>query len=132
LKAYYDDHVSDYTNPEMRKIEALIFGTRPQADSAMERLQKGADFNWMKSNAEGQVDSNTPGLLAFTGRTIALTVLSEGVQKALKWAKPDEYRLYESPEGHFYVLYVIAVSPPSQEPYEKVREQITKRSLTRN
>jgi len=127
LKTYHDDHAGDYTTPEMMKIDALIFGTQEQADSAIERLKQGADFNWMKSNAEGQVDSSTPGLLAFKGSTVVTMSMNEEVQAALSGAKPEEYRLYKSPDEHFYVLYVQDVVPSSLQPYEEARNEIAKK-----
>ncbi len=126
VKTYYDEHASEYTTPEMMKISALIFGTQELADSAMERLKKGADFNWMKSNAEGQVDMNTPGLLNFSGNTIATKSMNEEVRSALLGAKPEDYRLYKSPEGQFYVLYVQDVAPSSVQPYEELKRELAK------
>jgi len=41
LQAYYDEHVSDYTTPEMVKISSLAFGTQAQAESSLERPAKG-------------------------------------------------------------------------------------------
>lgn len=124
LRAYYDEHASDYATPEMMKISALIFGTREQAQSALERLEKGADFSWMRSNAEGQVDSSTEGLLAFKGSPLVTKSLDQGLQTALLDAKPDEYRLYKSPAGHFYVLYVQDVIAPSQQPFEEAKRDV--------
>jgi parvulin-like peptidyl-prolyl isomerase len=126
-RAYYADHAGDYTIPEMMKIGSLIFGTQELADSAIERLKEGADFNWMKSNAEGQVDSSTPGLLTFDGSTVVTKSMSEEVQAALLGAKPEEYRIYKDADGHFYVLYVQDVVPPSLQPYEEAREKIAKK-----
>ncbi|RPI37404.1 MAG: peptidyl-prolyl cis-trans isomerase [Nitrospiraceae bacterium] len=127
LKAYYDEHKGDYTNPEMMRISALIFGTQEQAESAIERLKKGADFNWMKSNAEGQVDSSTEGLLSFKGGLLITKTLDQELQNSLRGAKPEEYRLFKSKEGHFYVLYIQGVAPSSLQPYEEAREDIGKK-----
>jgi parvulin-like peptidyl-prolyl isomerase len=123
-RAFYNDHIADYTTPEMVKVNGLAFQTLGLAEDALERLRKGADFNWMKSNAEGQVDKSAPGLLSFSGTSMVTKNLPEGVHMALSGAKPGEYRLYQSPEGHFYVLYVVAAVPPGQQPYEQVREQV--------
>jgi parvulin-like peptidyl-prolyl isomerase len=127
MKVYYDDHAGDYTTPEMMKIKALIFGTQEQADYAIERLRKGADFNWMKSNAEGQVDNSTPGLLTFNGSTVVMKSMSEEVQTALLGARAEDYRLYKSADGNFYVLYVQDVIPSSLQPYEETRKEIAKK-----
>lgn len=126
-KAYHNAHAGDYTTPEMMKVSSLVFETQEQAESALERLKKGADFNWIKSNTEGQVDSSTPGFLSFTDTPLIIRTLPQGVQKALSGAKPEEFRLYESPEGLFYVLYVRNVTPPALRPFEEAKEEIAKK-----
>jgi len=126
LKAYYSGHISDYTIPEMIKISGLAFGDRGQAEAVLERLKKGADFDWMKSNAEGQMDKDKPNLLSFEGGTVFVKNLPQGIQKALTAAHAEDYRLYESPEGGFYVLYVREVVPPGQQSFEVERGDIAK------
>ena len=131
MKAYHAEHAADYTTPEMMKVAGLVFETLELAEAALDRLKKGADFNWMKSNAEGQVDKSDPDLIPFTGKTVATLYFPQGVQRVLSGAKENEYRLYESPQKHFYVLYVMAVVPSSIEPYEEVRQQIAKKIFNR-
>ncbi len=128
LSAYYKDHAGDYTTPEMMKLSAIVFGTREQAENVLDRLKKGADFNWIKSNTEGQLDSGSkPDVISFPGTTVATKNLPEGVRHALSGAKSEEYRLYESPEGYFYILYVRDVVPPALQHFEEVREEIRKK-----
>ncbi len=127
LKAYHKDHAGDYTTPEMMKVSALVFGTQEQAETALDRLKKGADFNWMKSNVEGQVDSSKPDILPFTGTAVVTNTLPEGVRKALSGARSEEYRFYQSPEGYYYVLYVRDVTPATLQPYEEVKAMISKK-----
>ena len=81
----------------------------------MRKLREGADFGWLAANAEGQVDKGAPGLLAFDGRPVTTDSMPDGMQKALAGAKAGEFRLYASPEGHFYVLAVQQVIAPSAE-----------------
>jgi len=127
LKAYYNDHAGDYTTPEMMKVSSLVFETGEQAEKALDRLKKGADFNWMKSNTEGQVDSSKTDVLSFPGTTMVIRNLPEGVRNALSGAKSEEYRLYQSPEGHFYVLYIRDVVPAALQRFEEVRDEIKKK-----
>ena len=44
-----------------------------------------------------------------------MPALPQGVQKALVEAKSEEYRLYESPEGYHYVLFVEKAVPARQQ-----------------
>ncbi len=124
LKKYYEAHKKDYTYPEMMRVEDLVFAKLPDAEAALSQLKQGADLKWMKSNTEGQLPKDTPGLQSFEGNLIMVTEMPKGAQKALSGARPDDVRLYESPEGHFYVLYVRDVSPAREQPYEEVRERV--------
>jgi hypothetical protein len=124
LKANYDEHIKEYTYPEMMKIVSLVFGKRDDSERAAVNLRKGADFQWMKENAEGQVDQNTKGILNFDGRLVTTKDLPEGVQKAVTGAQTGDFRLYESPENHYYVLYIQELIPSTPQPYAEVREKI--------
>ncbi len=128
LNAYYKDHTGDFTTPGMMKVSGLVFETSGQAEDVLGRLKKGADFNWMKSNTEGLLDSNSkPGVIDFIGTTMVIRNLPEWVQKALSGAKAEEYRLSKSPEGYYYVLYVRDVVLPAIQPFEEVKEEIKKK-----
>ena len=39
-------------------------------------------------------------------------------------AKTGEFKLYASPEGHFYVLFIQEVIPAKPQPYEEVKNNI--------
>jgi len=127
LKADYDKHIKEYTYPEMIKMVSLVFGKREDAERAVVNLKKGANFQWIKENAEGQVDQNTKGVLVFDGRLLTTKDLSEGLNKAVAGAKTGDFRLYESLENHYYVLHVQEVIPSKPQPYAEVREKIAKK-----
>jgi parvulin-like peptidyl-prolyl isomerase len=127
LKANYDEHIKEYTYPEMMKMVSLVFGKRDDAEKAVVNLRKGGDFQWIKENAEGQVDQNAKGVLVFDGRLVTTKDLPEGVSKAVTGAKSGDFRLYESPENHHYVLCVQELIPSKPQPYEEVREKIAKK-----
>ena len=127
LKADYDKHIKEYTYPEMIKMVSLVFGKREDAERAVVNLRKGANFQWIKENAEGQVDQNTKGVLVFDGRLLTTRDLPEGVSKAVAGAKTGDFRLYESPENHYHVLHVQEVISSRPQPYAEVREKIAKK-----
>jgi len=126
LKTYYQENSEEYMSPEMMRIKSVVFDKRSNAVSALEKLRKGTDFNWLSSNAEGQVEKETEGLLRFEGKLLVVSSLPEGVQKALSGANPGDFRLYESPEGYFYVLYIYHLLPGSPQPFENVKNKIAK------
>jgi parvulin-like peptidyl-prolyl isomerase len=127
LKAYYDQHIKEYTYPEMMKIKSLAFLKREGAEKAIVNLRKGTDFQWLKANAEGQVDQNTKGVLNFEGNLLTTKDLPENVQKAVLGAKSGDFRLLANPENYFYVLSIQEVIPPRPQPYPEAREQIAKK-----
>jgi parvulin-like peptidyl-prolyl isomerase len=127
LKAYYNKNREKYTSPEMMRIKSLVFAKRGGAADALDKLMKGTDFDWLSSNADGQIDKTAEGLLKFEGRMLILNTMPEDVQKAVSNAKPGDFRLYESPEGQFYVLYVYHVVDPKLKPFDDVKAEIAKK-----
>ena len=124
LRKYYKEHAEIYTDPEMMRIKSLVFGKRSDAVEALDKLKRGTDFNWLGSNAEGQVDPNTRGLLKLEGKPVTVKSLPDRVKKALTGSRAGDFRLYESPDSHFYVLYIYDIIPARQQPFEAVRPEI--------
>ncbi|HXX33483.1 MAG TPA: peptidyl-prolyl cis-trans isomerase [Thermodesulfobacteriota bacterium] len=127
MKAYYSEHIKEYTMPEMMKINGLVFAKREDGEAAVEKLRKGTEFQWLAENAEGQVDKDTKGLLTFDGKLVTTKDLPEGVQKAIHGARAGDFRLYESPDGYFYALAIQDVIPSKPQPFEEAREEVAKR-----
>jgi len=124
LKVYYKQHAAEFSSPEMMRINSLIFSKKVLAEEAIQKLRGGTDFSWLGANADGLVVDKTEELMKFEGNLLAVNSLPEDLQLVVSGAKPGDFRLYESPEGHFYVLSLREVFPPTLQPYEKVREQI--------
>ncbi len=128
IRSYLEEHVSEYTNPETVRIEGIAFAKREDASDAADKLMKGADFQWIRENAPGRMGKdNAANLLAFDGNVILTETLPEDVQKALAGARTGEYRLYASPQGPAYVLYLKERIPSGPQPFETVREAIGKK-----
>jgi parvulin-like peptidyl-prolyl isomerase len=127
LKSYYNDHIKDYTFPEMMKINSLVFAKRESAEKALENLRKGTDFQWLMENTEGQIDkSKSKDVLSFEGKFLTTKDLPGGVRKSVSGTRPGDFRLYESPEGYFYVLAIQDVIPAKPQPYEEAKNKIAK------
>lgn len=129
LKAYYDQHLKEYTYPEMMKIKSLAFLKREDAEKALVQLRQGTNFQWLGANAEGQVDKNTKGVSNFEGNLLTTKNLPENMQKAVSGAKSGDFRLLANPENYFYVLFIQEVIPPRPQPYPEVRELVAKKIL---
>jgi hypothetical protein len=124
MRAYYHDHAGDYLSDKLVSMRGLAFGKESDAITALEKLRKGTDFNWIKVNAEGQLDASTKDLMTFEERLVPIHTLDPGVQKAISGANAEDFRLYESTQGYFYVLYIMEVTPPQQQPFEQAVQDI--------
>lgn len=128
LKKYYNENINEYSSPEIIKIYSIVFEKRDDAEGALERLRKGADFKWLSANAEGQVNKKIQeGLLKFEGNLLPTSDMPEEVKKAVSGAKSGDFRLYASPEGYFYALYIEDVFPSKPATFEEVRELVAKK-----
>jgi hypothetical protein len=126
LRAYYHDHAGDYQSSKKVKIRSLAFGKEEDAIAALEKLRKGADFNWIKVNVEGQIDTGTEkeDLMLSEDQLVPISSINPDVQKALSGVNAEDFRLYESPQGHYYVLYITEIVPPMQKPFEQVEQGV--------
>jgi hypothetical protein len=127
VKQYYNGHLKEYSYPAMLRVRSLGFAERASGEDAMRKLREGTNYAWLAANALGLVAKGTPGLLTLDGQPITIGSMPDGLQKALTGAKSGEFRRYESPEGHFYVLAVQQVLESTAKPYREVREEIAKK-----
>jgi len=124
LKAYYRDHAGNYQSAEMVKIRSLAFGKEADAVAALEKLRKGADFNWIKANVEGRLDTSKEDPVISEDQLVPINTIDPDMQKVLSGVNAEDFRLYGSPKGHFYVLYIREMVPPVQQPYEQVEQGV--------
>ncbi len=124
LKAYYQDHASKYQSAKLVKIRSLAFGKEADAVAALDKLRKGADFNWVKANVEGRLDTSKEEPVISEDQLLPINTIDPDVQKALSGVNAGDFRLYEDWKSHFYVLYVTEMVPPVQQPFEQVAQGI--------
>ena len=127
VKTYYQQHAKEYELPEMVRMQALVFGRRSDAEMALEKLRKGAEFQWLLAHAEGQVDPAAEGVKVFDGKPLTTKDLPPGLQRAISGVKAGDFQLYESPEGYVYLLSIQGVVASRPQPYEDVRETVLRR-----
>jgi hypothetical protein len=125
-KKYYEEHISDYTTPEMLKLYSLGFYKMKDAEDTLKKLQRGDDFKWLQSNASGLLKENEPGALSLNGDVFTVSGLDEGLKKALTGVKTGDYRLYS--DGKFsYVINVQEDLPPQKQDYATAREDTARK-----
>ncbi len=122
---YWEAHKSDYTYPAFWRLESLAFKDAKSAQGAIDKLRSGTDFKWLNANAEGQVKPGERKVQL--GGVLADSALPKDVAAALRGAKKGDLRLYASPESQYYAVHVVDYTPPSDQPFEEVRETVTQR-----
>jgi len=128
LKSYYQAHISEYTFPEMVRIDGLVFSDKKDAEETIKKLRKGADLQWLRANADGQVEAGKgENLLEFGGQMLDATTLPEGLRKAVSGALPGDNRLYADPGKAYYVLNIRERVPSRPMPFESVKELFEKK-----
>lgn len=127
IKAYYGEHVAEYSYPEMMWIKSLVFINKAKAEGAIDKLRKGTEYEWLKANADGLAPKDSPGIQEFPDSPLVTKTLSDKVQEAVAGAKSGDVRLYETPEGYFYVLVIKEVVPAKPQPLQEIRKTIEKK-----
>lgn len=128
LTGYYQAHVNEFAYPEMVRIDDLVFSEKAKAEDAIEKLRKGADFQWLRLNADGQLNSaQEEGLQRFKGQLVKITTLPDGVRNAISGAGPGDYRLYADHGSTFYILRILERVPSSPMPLESVKGEVERK-----
>jgi hypothetical protein len=121
---YYAEHLDDFSSPTMLRMNGLAFSTVPDAESALMKLRRGADFKWVSANSPGQVDKEAEETLNFDSALLSLTALPEDLRKAAEGAQRGDSLLYSSRENHHYVITIEKVFPAEPQPYQAARPSI--------
>lgn len=121
---YYAKHLDDFSSPTMLRMNGLVFSTVPDAESALMKLRRGADFRWVSANSPGQVDKEAEETLNFDSALLSLTALPEDLRKAAEGAQRGDSLLYSGRENHHYVITIEKVFPAEPQPYQAARQSI--------
>jgi len=124
VRAYYDEHIEEYSSPAMLRMKSLVFKDREDAESSLDKLRKGADFNWVSANAANLVAPDTEGVLPLDRNLLSLTAMPEDLHELAEDVKKGDTLLYAPGDDEFvYVLLVEEVFPPEPQPYEQARNE---------
>jgi hypothetical protein len=123
---YFKAHQSEFTSPQMYKLDGIAFSSVRAAQDAMRKLAGGADLSWMRTNADGRLGPQAQGSLS-AATVVSANTLPAGLAKALTGARAGDYRLYEASPAEVDVIRVVEQIPPAVLPYESAREEIGKK-----
>lgn len=123
LQAYYQKHSGEYSTEDFYKLDTIAFDSPQKAEEAAEKLRKGMDFKWYKTNADGRVSINKAFSMLFEGDAIAKPNLPEPMQKAVAGAAKGDYRVFtDGSQG--YVIAVVEHEPARTRTYAEVEEVV--------
>lgn len=128
LKSFMKEHIAEYTVPEQILVDLLVFANKGDAEEAIVKLRNGADFQWLRSNASGQVDpSRVKDLMDLSGKILPRSEMPGVIGQAIAGAGEGDFRLQADPDGNFLVIAVRHVDPPRPEEFEKVKDRLAVR-----
>lgn len=132
LEAFYEEHRSEYTTPQMMRLDSLAFEAREDAEEALRRLRGGSDLKWLSTHAEGRADPESVAVgWRFEGQILALDGLEAELRDALAGASEGDFRLAVEPDGVTHVLRVVEVFSPQAKPFEQVKKEIAGKVFAR-
>jgi len=121
VRQYYEAHIGEYSNPKMFRLSSIVFHESRNAQDALRKLKKGADFKWVSANSAGMVASGSPGVLGFDGALLTLTGMPDGLRERIADANRGDALIYSDAKGYHYVIEVDEVFAPTPQSYESVR-----------
>ncbi len=126
VRQHFEEHLGEFSTPKMVRLRGLAFHTLEDAERAMKKMRRGADFSWVSANSRGQVNKDAKGLLVFDDKLLTVPAVPEGLREKAKKAKQGDSLLYSDPDGFHYAISVTRVFAATPKPYESAREEIGK------
>lgn len=123
---YYQDHLSEFSSPEMLRLDGFAFPTAKEAQAAIDKLKGGTDYAWLRQNAPGQL-SPEKRTLQLDGGIVSANTVPPALMKTISGARAGDYRVYAAGKAEVYVVRVAERIPPAAQPYPEVREKIAKK-----
>jgi hypothetical protein len=124
VRVHHREHMDEFSTPRMLRLNGLAFDALPDAESARDKLRRGADFRWVSANTPGQVDKDAERVLDFNDVLLSVNTFPEGLRQGAEGARRGDLLLYSGPDDNHYVILVTNVFPPKPHPYEEVRAKI--------
>jgi hypothetical protein len=126
VREYFEEHIGEYSTPTMLRFNAIAFHELLEAERALARLRKRADFKWVSANSPGRVERSNEEIFDFDGALLSLTALPEGLQERVEDARRGDAVVYSDDKGYHYVLVIERVFPSRPQPYESARGEVAK------
>jgi len=121
VREYYETHIGEFSSPKMFRMDAIVFRQLSDAEGALGKLQKRADFKWVSANSPGRVAEGSPGILDFDGALLTETALPDGLREGVAGADRGDALIYSDDKGYHHVIVIDQTFPSVPQPYESAR-----------
>jgi len=126
VREYFESNVEKFSTPKMFRLNAMAFNQLRDAESALMKLNKRADFKWVSANSPGLVDEANQEVFNFDGALLTVTALPEDLHGRIEDAGSGDAMIYSDGKGYHHVLVIDEVFPSNPRPYESVRASVAK------
>jgi hypothetical protein len=126
VREYFEAHIEEFSTPTMFRLNAIAFNELRDAESALDKLNKRADFKWVSANSPGRIDELNQEAFDFDGALLSVTALPEDLHERIEDAQYGDALIYSDDKGYHHVLVISKVFPSNPRPYESVRSPIAK------
>ena len=126
IRAYYEQHRTEFRSPETRRVRQLVVKTRAQAEALLAALRNGADFTTLAATHNIDASRARGGYLGNIRRGMMVKPF-EDLAFALE---PGEFAGPVKTRFGFHLVLVEAITPARQLDLETARPKIV-RALTK-
>jgi hypothetical protein len=126
VREYFEANIEEFSTPKMFGLNAIAFYELSDAESALGKIEKRADFKWVSANSPGRVTEENQEGFDFDGALLSVTALPEDLHERIEGFEPGDALIYSDDEGYHQVLVISKTFPPKPRPYESVRTSIAK------
>lgn len=116
IAAFHTEHVAEFMNPALVRMESLKYATQQNAAAARERFLQGAKLSWLKANTEGVIVGPSP----FPNEFFEVGKLNLKPEEAVAGFIPEPYGV----PGGWVLARVAEVQEPSPIPLEQCRDKV--------
>jgi hypothetical protein len=124
VREYFDANIEEFSTPKMFRLNAIVFSELPDAERALRKIEKRADFKWVSANSPGRVDEEDQEGFDFNGALLSVTALPEDLHDRIEDFDQGDALIYSDAKGYHHVLVVSKAFPPKPRPYETVKTSI--------
>lgn len=131
VRAYYDEHIAEYTNDqETRQVKHILVNTEEEASQVKARLGAGEDFATLASELSLDTGSAGTGGMLPQPVTVTNSGLVPEFEAAMGQLKEGEVSGPVQTSYGFHIIAVERIIPPGATPFDAVEAQIKQQIQT--